>query len=342
VVVIGAGAWGTALAQHAARAHEVVLFSRHEQHAQDMQRHRENTHYLPGVSLHERIHCTSDFAFAMERARGGLLILGVAMAGLRATLLAMLPYLQQHKASSPQAVLWLCKGIERESELLPSQVVAQTLGANAHLIEGAPLFGPSFAQEVARGLPVSLVVASANASLKSITRTALHHHTMRIYGAADITGVELAGALKNVVALAAGACDGLDLGLNARAALITRGLAEITRLGARIGAARETFIGLAGVGDLILTCTGNLSRNRKVGLMLAQGHTLPQILESLGHVAEGVACAQAAQKLARAHGVEMPIVDAVCRVLFEEQPAALAVSQLLAREPREEHEGTVP
>ncbi len=339
MVVIGAGAWGTAIAQHAALSHDVVLYSRHQQHAQDMQTQRENALYLPGVSLHERVQCTSDLVYAVERARDGLLVLGVAMAGLRSTLQAIMALLEVRAASQPQALLWLCKGIERESELLPSQVAAQVFANKSELVEGAPLFGPSFAQEVARGLPVSLVVASANASLKSITRLALHHHTMRIYGSADITGVELAGALKNVVALAAGACDGLNLGLNARAALITRGLAEITRLGGRLGAARETFIGLAGVGDLILTCTGNLSRNRKVGLLLAQGHTLPQILESLGHVAEGVACAQAAQKLARAHGVEMPIVDAVCRVLFEGQAAALAVSQLLAREPREEHEG---
>jgi glycerol-3-phosphate dehydrogenase (NAD(P)+) len=337
--VIGAGAWGTALAQHAARTHEVLLYSRSAQHSQDMQASRENALYLPGISLHARVQCTNDLPYAIERARDGLLILGVAMAGLRPTLQAIIPLLDARASSSSQAVLWLCKGIERESELLPSQVVAQTLAGKAHLIEGAPLFGPSFAQEVALGQPVSLVVASANPSLKSITRSALHHHTMRIYGSSDITGVELAGALKNVVALAAGACDGLDLGLNARAALITRGLAEITRLGGRMGAARETFVGLAGVGDLILTCTGSLSRNRKVGLMLAQGHTLPQILESLGHVAEGVACAQAAQKLALAHGVEMPIVDAVCRVLFEGQAAALAVAQLLAREPREELEG---
>jgi glycerol-3-phosphate dehydrogenase (NAD(P)+) len=341
VVFVGAGAWGTALAQHAARAHDVLLYSRSQEHVHAMRASGENQRYLPGVRLHERIRLTDDLSEAVSAARGGLLVLGVAMAGLRSTLEHIISVLEPLGAA-PQKIVWLCKGIEKNSELLPSQVLAETLGTHTHLIVGAPLFGPSFAQEVARGLPASLVVASADAALKTVVRTALHHHTLRIYGATDITGVELAGALKNVVALAAGACDGLSLGLNARAALITRGLAEMSRLGIRLGAARETFVGLAGVGDLILTCTGELSRNRKVGVMLAQGHTLPQILESLGHVAEGVACARAAQRLALMHKVDMPIVDAVCRVLFEAQPAAQAVAQLLAREPREEHEGLAP
>jgi glycerol-3-phosphate dehydrogenase (NAD(P)+) len=229
-------------------------------------------------------------------------------------------------------IVWLCKGLEQGTDLLPHQIVSEVLGDG----DAAVLSGPSFAQEVARGQPCALVVASENAALREQVVAAAHCQTMRIYSTDDVIGVEIGGAVKNVLAIATGITDGLGFGLNARAALITRGLAEMTRLGMALGARAETFMGLAGVGDLILTCTGDLSRNRRVGLGLAEGKRLDTIVGELGHVAEGVRCAKAVQDLARSHGVEMPISDAVAGVLFDGNSVRDMVAQLLARNPREE------
>jgi glycerol-3-phosphate dehydrogenase (NAD(P)+) len=232
-----------------------------------------------------------------------------------------------------QNLVWLCKGFEEETQLLPHQIVREILGAGIAI--GA-LSGPSFAQEVARGLPCALVVASESSVLRERVVGALHGRHIRVYSTDDVIGVEVGGAVKNILAIATGILDGLELGLNARAALITRGLAEITRLGIALGGRAETLMGLAGMGDLILTCTGDLSRNRQVGLGLAQGKPLATIVAELGHVAEGVHCARAVRALAQDRGVEMPITDAVAGVLFDGDSPREMVARLLSRDPRDE------
>jgi glycerol-3-phosphate dehydrogenase (NAD(P)+) len=232
-----------------------------------------------------------------------------------------------------QPLVWLCKGFEQGTGLLPHEIAAQTMGEGARY--GA-LSGPSFAAEAARGLPCALTLASQNALFAKEAAGILHGGRMRVYYSADLVGVEIGGAVKNVMAIAAGISDGLGLGLNARAALITRGLAEMARLGAAMGGSAETFFGLAGAGDLILTATGDLSRNRRVGLELAQGRSLKDILANLGHVAEGVRSAREVARLAKSKGVDMPVSDAVNAVLEERLTPAAAVQSLLSRDPKQE------
>jgi glycerol-3-phosphate dehydrogenase (NAD(P)+) len=230
-------------------------------------------------------------------------------------------------------VVWLCKGFEYGTGLLPHQVVREVLGA---AVPNAVLSGPSFAQEVARGLPCALTVASDTQALRERVVAAAHGGGIRVYACDDMVGVEVGGAVKNILAIATGAADGMGMGLNARAALITRGLAEITRLGTALGGKASTFMGLTGMGDLILTCTGDLSRNRRVGLALAQGKPLDTIVAELGHVAEGVPCAKAVRELAQKLGVDMPITNAVAGVLFDGVEASKMAAQLMARDPRNE------
>lgn len=330
--VFGAGAWGTALACHAAREYEVRLWARDPAQVRAMRARRSNERYLPGAGFADRLQPWADLdeVCAWLSAAPSLAIVATAVAGLRSTLTALVPRLGPGAACN--GILWLCKGLEPDSGLLPHQGAASLLRG----LPGGVLSGPSFAQEVAAGLPVALTVASGDESLQSSAVQAFHHGSARIYTSDDVLGVELGGALKNVMAIAAGICDGLELGHNARAALITRGLAEITRLGVAMGARPETFVGLTGLGDLVLTCTGDLSRNRQVGLALARGETLAGIVTRLGHVAEGVACARAADALAARHGIEMPIVAAVNQVLAGTLAAGEAVDALLAREPRAE------
>jgi glycerol-3-phosphate dehydrogenase (NAD(P)+) len=233
----------------------------------------------------------------------------------------------------PAHVVWLCKGFEADTQLMPHQVVAAELAGHG---SNGVLSGPSFAREVGQGLPVALTIASASAACRERTVAALHHGAMRIYTGDDVVGVEVGGAVKNVLAIATGIADGLGLGLNARAALITRGLAEMSRLGVMLGGRAETFTGLTGLGDLILTATGDLSRNRTVGMQLAAGRTLDDILGALGHVAEGVRCAQAVLAIARAHSIDMPITQAVCAVLFDGVAPRDAVNALLRRDAKAE------
>jgi glycerol-3-phosphate dehydrogenase (NAD(P)+) len=230
-------------------------------------------------------------------------------------------------------VIWVSKGFEPGSRMLPHQLVADLLPAQR---ETAVLSGPSFAQEVAQGYPTALTLATHDSALARRLAEALSGHRLRLYAHDDVIGVEIGGALKNVMAIAAGICDGLSLGHNARAALITRGLAEMTRLGVRLGGHFETFMGLSGLGDLVLTTTGDLSRNRQVGLRLARGQALDTILAELGHVAEGVTTAREVDALAGELGVEMPITRTVCRMLFEGLPASQAVDALLNRHIRQE------
>ncbi len=333
IAIFGAGAWGTALACHAALQHDVLLWAREPALVESIRRARRNERYLPGVALHARIGAEADLDAAcrwLDEGDSSLAVVATSVAGLRSTLVALDARLAGSTACA--GVVWLCKGLEADTGLLPHSVAAQTLRRAA----GGVLSGPSFAQEVAAGLPVALTVASLDDALQAATVQALHHGAARIYRSDDVIGVELGGALKNVMAIAAGICDGLALGQNARAALITRGLAEIARLGAALGARPETFMGLTGLGDLVLTCTGDLSRNRRVGLALAAGEPLPAIVARLGHVAEGVACAAAADSLAVQREVEMPIVAAVNAVLRGELDAREAVDSLLSREPKVE------
>jgi glycerol-3-phosphate dehydrogenase (NAD(P)+) len=329
VVVLGAGAWGTAVAVHAARRHEVRLWARSAEHAEAMRGARRNERYLPGTELPVALSVTADLdqALAGVTARNGLLVLAAPVAGL-APLLDGLP------RSLPAPTVWLCKGLERDSGLLPHEIVRQCRPDAV----GAVLSGPSFAQEVAAGLPVALTVATTSDAAGAGTVQAFHHGAARIYRSDDVVGVEVGGALKNVMAIAAGICDGLGLGHNARAALITRGLAETSRYGVAQGARPDTFMGLTGLGDLVLTCTGDLSRNRRVGLALAAGTALDQAVRALGHVAEGVACARAVLRRAESLGVEVPIVAAVNAVLEGAITPRDAVLALLSREPRHERD----
>jgi glycerol-3-phosphate dehydrogenase (NAD(P)+) len=332
ITVLGAGAWGTAVAIALAARHDVLLWGRNGAAMQAIDAARANTAYLPGFALPERLRVSGDLdsALAHVAARAPheapLLIAACPVAGLR-------PLLEQLKAYPVPNLVWLCKGFEGSTGLLPHQVVRAVLG---DAVPGAALSGPSFAQEVARGLPCALTVASDSEALRERVVTSVHGGNIRVYSCDDLVGVEVGGAVKNVLAIATGVADGLGLGLNARAALITRGLAEITRLGTALGGRTSTFMGLTGMGDLILTCTGDLSRNRRVGLALAQGKPLATIVAELGHVAEGVPCARAVRALARTLGVDMPITNAVAGVLFDGDNAAAMVAQLLARDPRDE------
>lgn len=329
VAVLGAGAWGTAVAMALATRHDVLMWGRNTNAMQAMQASRENTEYLPGHPFPADLSVTGDFDAAIAHVAGNqhsLLIAACPVAGLR-------PLLAQLKGRSIPNVVWLCKGFEYDTGLLPHQVFEQVLGSS---VPGGALSGPSFAQEVARGLPCALTIGSESAALRELVVGICHGGNLRVYSCDDLVGVEVGGAVKNILAIATGVADGLGLGLNARAALITRGLAEITRLGAALGGDITTFMGLTGMGDLILTCTGDLSRNRRVGLGLAQGKPLDQIVNELGHVAEGVPCAKAVRELAARMNVDMPLTNAVASVLFDGVNPKQMVATLLARDPRGE------
>jgi len=327
VSVLGAGAWGTAVAIAVAARHDVLLWGRNAGALADMAAARENTHYLKGYPFPASLAVSADFEAAVAHAgTDGLLIAASPVAGLR-------PLLHALKGRKIPNIVWLCKGFEYETGLLPHQIVREILG---DAVPAGALSGPSFAQEVAKGLPCALTIASSSAALRDCVLQTVHGGTMRVYLSEDLVGVEVGGAVKNVLAIATGIADGMGLGLNARAALITRGLAEITRLGTALGGSVETFMGLTGMGDLILTCTGDLSRNRRVGLGLAQGKSLDTVVSELGHVAEGVPCAKAVRELSRKLGVEMPITNAVAGVLFDGDKPAELVQRLLARDPRGE------
>jgi glycerol-3-phosphate dehydrogenase (NAD(P)+) len=337
IAVLGAGAWGTALAIAAAARHETLLWARDPAQAAAMAAARCNPAYLPGAAWPALLRVTADLPQALAHAGGraehGLVVIATPMSALRDML---------HAVPAGWPVLWLCKGFEAGSGALGHEIAAQLRPA----APCAVLSGPSFAQEVARGQPTALVAASADAALAAAAVQALHGETLRIYSSDDVAGVEVGGAVKNVLAIAVGILDGLAAaaparagvpGLNARAALITRGLAEMTRLGQALGARAETFMGLSGLGDLVLTATGDLSRNRRVGLRLAAGLPLAQVLSELGHVAEGVYSAATVLRRAQALGVEMPVTEAVAAVLAGVLTPQAALAQLMARQPRAEH-----
>jgi glycerol-3-phosphate dehydrogenase (NAD(P)+) len=337
VSVLGAGAWGTALAAVLAPRHAVMLWARDAAQARAIAARRRNERYLPALELPAALQVTSQFDHALAHAAhtahpaGGLLIFAAPTAALGETVRALRA---RHWTAAP--FLWLCKGLEQSESRLAHEIVNEALGPMSESMDRGPLSGPSFAIEVARGLPAALTVAGAPGFCDRVTRI-VHHGALRVYSSDDVIGVEIGGAVKNVMAIATGISDALALGHNARAALITRGLAEIVRFGAALGARAETLAGLAGVGDLILTCTGDLSRNRQVGLLLGAGRPLADALREIGHVAEGVRSAAAVAARARALGVQMPLTDAVCAVLDGCVTPQAALARLLERDPRREH-----
>jgi glycerol-3-phosphate dehydrogenase (NAD(P)+) len=290
-----------------------------------MRARRVNERYLPAVPLPDAL----AVADALEP-----LVLSADLALIAVTTTGLRDALQRVKAFRPTLpVIWLCKGFEQGQAKMPHEIAAEVLGAEH---DCGVLSGPSFAEEVARGLPTAVTLASRSPAFARDTARELHGPAFRVYSSDDLIGVEVAGAVKNVMAIAAGISDGLRCGLNARAALVTRGLAEITRLGVALGGRPETFMGLAGAGDLILTCTGDLSRNRQVGLRLAEGKPLETILAELGHVAEGVSTSREVDRMATRLDIDMPITRAVCRVLEDHTQARAAAEELLKREPKTE------
>ncbi|MES2563743.1 MAG: NAD(P)H-dependent glycerol-3-phosphate dehydrogenase [Pseudomonadota bacterium] len=325
IAVFGAGAWGTAIAISLAHRHPVCLWARDPAHCARLNAARTNQRYLPGYAFPSQLQICDDFAAALRDA--DLALIAVATGGLRETLQRI-----KREPSAP-GVIWLCKGFEPGHARLPHEVCAEVLGSTRN---SGVLSGPSFAQEVAQGLPTAVTVASHSSHFARDAAHILHSTAFRVYSSDDLIGVEVAAAMKNVIAIATGISDGLRYGYNARAALITRGLAEVTRLGVALGGRPETFMGLAGAGDLILTCTGDLSRNRQVGLKLAGGQPLADILAELGHVAEGVGTARELYRMADQMKLDMPITRAVCRVLNDHGQARAAAEELLQREPRAE------
>jgi glycerol-3-phosphate dehydrogenase (NAD(P)+) len=327
ITVLGAGSWGTALAILLARnGWPTLLWGNEAPHMAQLQRERCNAQYLPDNPFPESLQVSANLDSAVTAAE--VILLAVPSHALR-SVLQQLAGLRR----PGQPLAWATKGLESGSGKLPHQVVNEVLGAD---IETAVVSGPTFAREVAAGLPTAVTVASASASFASQLAAMLHGQNFRAYTSSDVAGVELGGAVKNVLAIAAGITDGLGFGANARAALITRGLAELMRLGVALGGQRDTFMGLAGLGDLLLTCTDNQSRNRRMGMALAQGLTIQQASDSIGQVVEGVQTAREVVDLAQRTGVEMPICAQVYRVLYENLSPKTAVQALLAREQKSE------
>jgi glycerol-3-phosphate dehydrogenase (NAD(P)+) len=328
VTVLGAGSWGTALAVLLARnGISVKLWDRDAEHIDQMVRDRTNQRYLPGVQLPDPISPLADLPAALEDA--DYVLIAVPSSGFRSVLQRV-----RTQVGSSFNLIWASKGLEPGTGKFLHQVVDEELPEHRSV---AVLSGPSFAKEVARGLPTAVTIASKNTAYAKAVAALFHCHRFRTYTSDDVLGVELGGSIKNVLAIAAGISDGLGYGANARAALVTRGLAEIMRLGNELGGHRETFMGLAGVGDLVLTCTDDQSRNRRLGLALGRGVALDQAVAEIGQAVEGLHTAKEVDELARLHQVDMPITQQVKRVLYDGEEAAAAVDALLAREPKAEN-----
>jgi len=327
IAVLGAGSWGTALAMHLADSgHNVLLWGNEPEHIQLLSQQRCNQQYLPEVPFPELLQVTADLKLAL--ASPAWVLIAIPSHAYR-------PFLQKNARlfKANVGIAWASKGLEHGTGKLIHQVIAEEL---PQCNKTAVMSGPTFAGEVARNLPTSITVASESEPFSKQLTDDLHSGRFRVYLSSDLIGVELGGALKNVLAIAAGAADGLGFGANTRAALITRGLAEMMRLGEAMGGKRETFMGLAGMGDLILTCTDNQSRNRRTGLLLAQGKTLEQAHKEIGQAIEGIKTAKEVVKLARQYGVEVPICEQVYRVLYENCPIEEAVHALLSRKSSQE------
>ena len=332
ICVLGSGAWGTAIALSLARreGHEVALWAHSPTAAEEIRAAGENKLFLPGFPLPPEVSITGDCAAAGEAE---ILVSVVPSEFLRSTLARLSPYLRDG-----QIVLSATKGIEDQSYYRMTEVIAASVSERRVSITIGALSGPSFAYEVAQGQPTAVTVAFAQSAVATRIREEFSSESLRLYTSTDVIGVELGGALKNVIAIAAGIAAGVGLGYNSAAALITRGIAEITRLAMACGGRRETLAGLSGMGDLVLTCTGSLSRNRTVGQALGQGRKLPEILESLGgKVAEGVRTTRAALGLARRHGIEMPISEQMELILNEGKDPREAIRDLMLRPGKDEH-----
>ena len=331
IAVLGAGVWGTALAVVLARhGHHVLLWGSDEARLARLAHERSNATSLPGVAFPEGLAIETDLATACQQATG--LLLAVPSGGFRAVLRAIAPHYSQETI-----LAWVTKGLEPGSHKRLSEICAEILPDCPPTL----VTGPSFAQEVAAGLPTALTVASTHVATAEHVASWLRGERLRVYTTDDVIGAEVGGAVKNVLAIAAGISDGLGFGANARAALITRGLAELLRLGLALGARAETLMGLAGVGDLVLTCTDNTSRNRRVGLALARGRSLGDIVGELGQAVEGVASAREVHALARDHDIDMPITEQVYQVLFGGRSPEAAVTALLSRDPKIEGEAAI-
>jgi glycerol-3-phosphate dehydrogenase (NAD(P)+) len=329
IAVLGAGAWGTALSRLLAEQSRVLLWTWQAEHAESLALTRENA-FLPGYALGEQITPTADLGEAVDGA--SLVVVAVPSEGVRATLAGAAARLR-----ADATIVIVAKGIEDDSLMLLSEVTRDVLGSAAE-DRAVFLSGPSFALEVARGLPTNLVAAGRDPARSLLVQQRFASDRVRVYSSDDPAGVQVGGALKNVIAIAAGASDGLGFGHNTRAALITRGLAEMARLAVAKGGSVLTLSGLAGLGDLVLTCSAELSRNRTVGFELGRGRRLDEVLSGLGHVAEGVTTAKSAHRLAERLGVELPITSEVFSVLYEGKPVAQAVRDLLARPLKKEWE----
>jgi glycerol-3-phosphate dehydrogenase (NAD(P)+) len=332
IAVMGSGAWGTAIALSLAQrgGHRIALWTRSEETAAALRNRRENTVFLPGFSLPPEIHATSEIAEALADAE--IIVSVMPSHHVRHSFQNFAPHLH-----ADQVLVSASKGIEDETCLRMTEVIAQVLAAHNLHLPVAALSGPSFAQEVAAGSPTAIAIATPDTNLALHVQREFSSNTLRLYTNEDVIGVELGGAVKNVIAIAAGVVSGLGLGHNSTAALITRGIAEITRLAVACGGRRETLAGLAGLGDLVLTCTGSLSRNLTVGIELGRGRQLPEILAGLnGKVAEGVRTTSAAVGLAQRHRVEMPIAEQMAAILYHGKPPTLAMRQLMQRPGRDE------
>ncbi len=325
--VLGDGAWGTAIALLLAQnsAHRVRLWSARPDNGQLLRERRENVRLLPGVAIPPSVELTTDIRVAVADA--DLLVAAIPTVYLRATLQGI-----ASQVKSPPPVLSLTKGVENTTFLRPSEILVQVLGAD----RVAVLSGPSHAEETSRGMPTSVVVASPDLDLARWIQAHFSTDRFRVYTSLDTVGVELAGALKNIIGIAAGISEGLGFGDNARAALLTRGLVEMTRFGVALGAEHQTFAGLAGMGDLITTCVSRHGRNRQVGERLARGEKLPEIEQSMAMVAEGVYTTRSVHDRALQMGIEMPITSEVYRVLYEVKDPRTAVNDLMLRRPKRE------
>ena len=324
VTILGAGSWGTALAAHLARiGHEVALWARNPEFAARLAAVGENPIYLPGVRFPPGLKPLGSLEKACSRAE--MLVFVCPSSAIRGLAEATLPLLR-----GTPVVVSAAKGVEQETRLTMSAILDDVLG-DAHRARIAVLSGPSFAREVGQGIPTAVTAAAAELAVAEAVQRFFTGETLRVYTSTDVAGVEIGGAVKNVIAVAAGVSDGLGFGHNSRAALITRGLAEITRLATRLGAQRQTLYGLSGLGDLVLTCTGDLSRNRTVGLRLGRGERLADIVASMKEVAEGVRNTRSVRDLARSVGVEMPITEQMYLLLYEDKPPRQVVVDLMAR-----------
>ena len=322
LTVLGAGAWGTALAIHLAHQHKVTLWARDAGHVSGMKKARSNPLYLGDFLFPNRLSIEDNLQVALSNT--DLILSVVPTSGFR----EILQYVSKF-SSAP--IIWANKGLENVTSKLPHEISQDVLGKTKASKNVGVLSGPSFAAELARELPTAVTCASENIELAKFVAETFHHGNMRVYMSTDVVGVSVGGALKNVIAIASGISDGMGFGNNARAALITRGLAEISRFGMALGASGDTFSGLAGAGDLVLTCTGEYSRNREVGIRLAKGKKLEEVLAGLGHVAEGVNTAIEVNKRSKVLSVDMPITSEVCHVLHDAKSPKEAVLDLLGR-----------